>query len=389
MIDADLFDEFVKLAKRGRRLDRAGLDPRVVAELDRYLGRGRAAVAAASKALPTLPPIYADFVTNPQFNAFAFKHRERYFIAFHDGLPLVLLMVLYRLLADRRVFRHVGEPDQEAESLPPFQLVFPDAAQLATANLGAVVPKHAWRQIYAIHLSHLAFDFLTVHEIAHLAHGHVDYLRAEHGLPYVSELEWLPNTPEGNLESQAMELDADSSAARMIVHTARANVAQRDTLPTDIAGLYWDPVQAMFDVAVAVCVIFRLFQDSRLQGVDLLGRSHPPRRWRQMQILNMLGNYVDQNWDNSLVPAVESALSRALGEVEEAFELITGTGQQVHGLHDAWHGDGWKYTAAVSASWNNTVRPKVAKYSFVAPNTYDFAQPSNSPKWQDSTTGDW
>ncbi len=122
----------------------------------------------------------------------------------------------------------------------------------------------------------------------------------------MSELEWLPNTPEGNLELQAMELDADSSAARMIVHTARANVAQRDTLPADIAELYWEPIQVMFDIAVAVCVIFRLFQDSRLQGVDLSGRSHPPRRWRQMQILNMLGNYVDQNWDNSLVPAVES-----------------------------------------------------------------------------------
>ena len=25
----------------------------------------------------------------------------------------------------------------------------------------------------------------------------------------MSEADWLPNTPEGNLESQAMELDAD------------------------------------------------------------------------------------------------------------------------------------------------------------------------------------
>ena len=339
MNDSDLFDDFVVSNGRGRRLDRAGLDPKVTIELDRYLGRARAAITAASQAIPTLPPIYTDFVINPQFNAFAFKH-HRYFIAFHDGLPLVLLTVLYRLMADRQVFRHIGEPDQEAQSLPLFHLDFPDAPKLSMANPGAVVPTHSSRQIYAIHLSHLAFDFLTVHEIAHLAHGHVDYLRAERGLPYVSELEWMPNTPEGNMELQAMELDADSTAVRMIAHTARANVAQRHTLSAAVAGLFSDPVQAVFDIAVAVCVIFRLFQDSRMQGVDLSGRSHPPRRWRQMHILNMLGNYVDQNWDSRMVSDVEVALTRALGEIEEAFELITGTRQQVHGLHDAWQGDG-------------------------------------------------
>ncbi len=380
MNDPELFDEFVRSNRRGRRLDRAALDSQVVTELDRYLGRARATVTAASTAMPTLPVIYTDWVTNSQFNAFAFKHRDRYFVAFHDGLLLVLLRVFYRLLADRRLFRHVGEPDQEAESLPLFHLDFPpDATKLATANPDAVVPRHSWRQIYSLHLTRLAFDFLTVHEIAHLAHGHVDYLRAEEGLPYVSELEWLPNTPEGNMELQAMELDADSTAVRMIAHTARLNVTQRNTMPADVAGLYLEPVQAVFDIAVAACVIFRLFQDSRMQGVDLSGRSHPPRRWRQMQILNMLGNYVDQNWDSRLVPEIEAALTRALTLVEEAFELITGTGQQVHGLHDAWHGDGWKYTAEVSACWNDIVRPKVAKYSFIAPNTYNFDQPIPQP----------
>jgi hypothetical protein len=47
--------------------------------------------------------------------------------------------------------------------------------------------------------------------------------------------------------------------------------------------------------------MFRLSGDSRMNGVDLSGRSHPPKRWRQMQILNMTGNYVDQFWDGALV----------------------------------------------------------------------------------------
>ena len=39
MTDSDLLDDFVVSNGRGRRLDRAGLDPKVTIELDRYLGR--------------------------------------------------------------------------------------------------------------------------------------------------------------------------------------------------------------------------------------------------------------------------------------------------------------------------------------------------------------
>jgi len=60
---------------------------------DEYIGRAGAALASASKISPKLPAVYTDFVTNPAFNAFAFKHKERYFIAFNDGLPIILATV--------------------------------------------------------------------------------------------------------------------------------------------------------------------------------------------------------------------------------------------------------------------------------------------------------
>jgi hypothetical protein len=375
MDDPGIFDEYVAKIGRGRRLDRAVLPREVDDVYDRYIGRARAAIASASRSLPKLPSVYTDFVANPRFNAFAFKHQDRYFIAFHDGLPVILAMVVYRMLADRRLFPHVGDPGAEAAGLPLFSQLSPNAALLSSANPGAVAPKDAKRHVYAIHLCHLVFDFLASHEITHIAHGHVDYKKAERGIPCLDESEWLPNTPGGNLESQAMELDADSTAAQVLVKTVKALVAGRDQMLPEIASLYRTPADGMFDVAAAVSVMFRLFQDSRMNGVYLSGESHPPTRWRQMQILNMMGNYVEQFWDGSLVPSVEAAFTRAVAGVEEAFEVITGSAQQIQGLHDAWLGDGWAYAATVTDCWNNTVRGKVAKYACIEPNWYHFEQP--------------
>ncbi len=376
MSDADIFDEYVTLRKRGRRLDRVVVPKDANDVFDRHISRARAALASAAKNLPKLPAVYADFVTNPAFNAFAFKYKDRYFIAFNDGLPILLATVIYRILADNRLFPQIGDPKAESGSLPLFSQLSPNAALLFAANPGAIVPRTPQRQIYAIHLCHLAFDFLTSHEIAHIANGHIDYRAAERGIPYVSETDWLPNTPEGNLESQAMELDADSTAARVLVTTVNSLFSSRAQMVPEIASLYQEPAGAVFDLAAAISIMFRLFGDSRMNGVDLSGRTHPPRRWRQVQILNMMGNYVDQFWDSSLVSPIQTAFTKAIADVEDAFELITGTGQKVEGLHDAWHGEGWKYAATVADCWNNIVRPKVAKYAYIEPNSYHFELPN-------------
>lgn len=373
MDEAEVFNEYVTGAGR-RRLDRSALPPGVAEAYDSYLARARAAVAGARRSLPTLPEVYTDFVTHPSFNAFAFRHRDHYCIAFHEGLLVVLAGVTARMLADRHLFPRVGDPGAEVENLPHLNLATPSAASLARANPAAVVPQDPSRRGYALHLCQLAFEFLAAHEVAHITGGHVDYRKAERGIPHVGEVEWLPGTARGNMELQAMELDADATAASVVVRTVLSRFDSRGQAtsgnPDDR-----NPTDALFDVALAVCIMFRLFPDSRMNGVDLSRNSHPPVRWRQMHILNMMGNHVAGRGDETLVRSVEAAFTRAVAEVEEAFERITGSGQQIQGLHDAWHGDGWAYAATVADCWNSAVRGKVAKYAFIAPNGYHFEQP--------------
>jgi len=85
-----------------------------------------------------------------------------------------------------------SEPKVERENLPVFSKLTPNAIE---CNLVPVRPQDWRRELYAVHLSHLLFDFIVAHEVTHIGHGHVGYTDAECGLPFVSERRWLEGTP--------------------------------------------------------------------------------------------------------------------------------------------------------------------------------------------------
>ena len=377
MNDADLFDEYAKQNGIGVRFDGSQCPQPVADEYGRYRRRVRSMIASALPKLPGLPAVYADFVEKAAFNARAFKHKGRYFIAIFNGIPFIVSTLVFRMLADDRLFKHIGDPNEEVGNLPLYTRFTPNAARIAEAKLGAVAPKNTHRQIYALHLCNFVFDFLAAHELAHIAHGHVGYRASECGSPYVCEASWVPDTPNGSLELQAMEMDADFSASLPVVTTVKRIVSDRAQLPQPMSDLYQDAAQAIFDMGVAVCVLFRLKGDSRITGVDLSKECHPPDRWRQMMILNAMGNYVGQFWDSSLYGSAEQAFTRAIAEVENAFEWITGSPQQVEGLHDVWHVSGWNYAEKIAACWNDTLRPKLKKYAFAELSPYGFDLPKS------------
>ena len=108
-----------------------------------------------------------------------------------------------------------------------------------------------------------------------------------------------------------------------------------------------------------------MFGDVSISGVDLSKSRHPPWRWRQMWILNTLGNYAELLWGESLVQPVTEAISRALADVEEAFEAITGGQQSVEGLHEAWGLTGRDYAKSLADCWNGTLKAKLARHTYI------------------------
>jgi hypothetical protein len=144
MDDADLFDEFVSLADLGHRFNRSQFPREIADEYDRYIHRIRSFIGSALTCLPRLSSVYADFVLNPSFNAGALKYKDRYFVVLFAGLPVIVTAVIFRMLADRRIFPQVGDLNEEASNLPLFTTITPDARELFKS--GAVVACGCWRE---------------------------------------------------------------------------------------------------------------------------------------------------------------------------------------------------------------------------------------------------
>jgi hypothetical protein len=373
MNDPELFEQFLKTNNLGKRFAPSGWPQEQIDGVARYLDRARNIVNLACPHFDGVSTIYVDCVEHPEFNAWAAKFSDRYFIGINVGLLRILTAVVFRMLADHRAFREIGDPDGESQSLPLFTRITPDALD---CDLTPTLPKNALRQVYAMHLCHIVFDFIVAHEVAHVGHGHVDYDAKQTGVPWISERRSLQGESAAYLESQAMEMDADFTAAEVLVTNVKRLLALTDQMGPELASFYATPACAMFDVATAVSIQSRLFGDTRVTLEHLHQTDHPPDRWRQLMVLNVMGNHVAQLWGDEIADSVMAAISRAIEEVEEAFERLTGQPQQVQGLHDVWHGVGWDYAAHVCECWNRTMTRKLAPFTHFALNQYSFDSPA-------------
>lgn len=359
-----LFDDYVRRKNLGTRLIGIAMPPLVAEEYERYLRRVRSFVDSAKSRLPRLIPVYADFVQNPKFNARAVLTRGTGLIVIFDGMPAVTTTVVRRMLADRRLFRHVGDAGLEADDLPLYAWITPDAGRLFK-TVTAVAPKDDRRLNYCYHLQNTIFDFVTAHELTHIAHGHATYMNTEYGRPMIDELDWMEGAPEGSLESQTMEMDADFNATKLLMQTIDRLWKEHAMLPPPINDCYADRAKAVYDAGAAICTMCRMFGDRSISGVDLRKSRHPPWRWRQMWILNTLGNYVEQLWGENLVQPCADAISRALSDVEGAFDAITGASQSIEGLHEAWGPAGRNYAQKLADCWNDTLKAKLARHAYI------------------------
>jgi len=364
MTDVELFDRRIAAAKIGPRRDLATLQGPVAEEYKRYLSKIKSTIDSAVSVMPELAAIHTEFVQGSGLNAFAFREAGRYFVGINDGLPMLVTGTAVRMLADPLLFTNIGDASKETNTdLPLFTGLKPDA-QSIQPYLGQMRrPNDFERNFYATHIADIMFDFIGAHELTHIAHGHTDYYMDECGLPFIQELGYIPGTASSNLDFQTMEMDADFHAAYLLTINMRRIIGERHLLPKPTQFVFRDPPTALFNLAVAVSMLARLFEDEMITGVDLMTRSHPPWRWRQMMTLNAIANYASSLWDEMTVRQIEAAFSDAITKVEKAFQTITGTGVQIAGLNDVWGPPGFSYAKSLMAYWQTSLRAKLLRYT--------------------------
>jgi hypothetical protein len=213
MNDTDIFHE--AMVNDGGRLDTASLDPATAASLKYVAERAQGFLQKAAAALPRMPPIHFDFVDSWQFNAVAFACQGKYFIGVYRGAVATLGALFDRMLADPQILRFIGDTAEEVGNLPLLPALGTDFERTVDSVPTFPKPRDLARRSTARRLAELALDFLTAHEFAHIANGHLDYLEENQGIRAIDEVSGAaqaPKIPESALMYQTMEMDADATA---------------------------------------------------------------------------------------------------------------------------------------------------------------------------------
>lgn len=367
MTTEEVFDEFTQSAGCGPRLDTSPLPEAAKSVFGWHARNAASFIGSASAHCPRLPPIHFDWVSNPEVNAWAFRHRGQYFIGITDGAIGVLNLFINRLLCHPNVLTHVGDPSRETAG-PVLSGFTANAHSMFTAGHRPEVPQDETRSRYARHLQDLAVALLVGHELTHIVNGHVDLVRDRLGLPFVAELGWAKSTAMPAVTRQTLEMDADCGAVCHQIGTIRIKLTDPERKPPPPwDSLYQSPAESLFDWAIAAWSFFRLFGDDMYPGMDLAAGHYPPFRVRQLIAIATAVSFILEKWDHTLAKPCSQRMADASVEVERAFSTVTGEPVSIAGVKQAWGGSGWKHIEGnLLSHWKTQLRGELQPFAYTS-----------------------
>ena len=370
---AAIFDEAT--ADDGGRLDTATLHPNVAESMNYVAHRARGFLQNAAAVVPEMPPIHFDLINNLQFNAVAFQREGRYFIGMNRGAVSSLAVLFDRMLADPEVLPFIGDPREETADLPLLPNIGLDFERSFATVPEFPGPQSPFRQATALRLWELALDFLTVHEITHIANGHVDYLRNRQGVSAIEEAgrpAWASSSSEYKLTHQTMEMDADA----MAVHISLENEWGRVTGKYPRRSPEWEwiydrPGVVSLQWSWAVSTLFRLMGDARLVGGEITQEIYPRPRLRTVMVQQAAGQVERPEGlqDHSALVGedfynIPPAIKAASLDVEGIFSRLTGKPESPEGLDDAWGAVGRSQICRLQEHWQTKLRDELLEFAY-------------------------
>lgn len=226
---------------------------------------------------PYLRRFHFDFINNPRLNAFAAVADRVFLVGFNQGTLLNIETFFSLLLSHPKVLPHIGNPEREVlwfkslANCPWHDTLAKIYAAADTESVPpAMFPVDPDRKLAAVRLTILAMDFLFYHEIGHLANGHMELIDDDE-LPIVlAEAAGGLRATLDPLDSQALELNADTHAAATIVGEC---FALPEVFPESYS--FSDLTEFVESFVLAVIAIFMMF-DAFPRGLSQYrGASHP------------------------------------------------------------------------------------------------------------------
>jgi hypothetical protein len=335
--NATIFNKRMSGWGYGERLDRSKLHGFDLPHIDELEKRALRRI----KNLSDLP-IHFDFVRYPYVAAWAFGCKKQYFIGYSEANEFILLFLFSRMLTEPSLFPDIGNRDLEIARNPQIKGLVGQSPNVAPffhlmATAPMPYPRDPVRGALAVYLRTLVADFIVLHELGHILQGHLEYRDRYLGCPLLADPGRPANDEEKSLVCQSLEMYADHFATWYSLSVLKSQTKNAAIQPEPFSALFRKPSDVLYYWVFSVCVFCRLFGDQTLAGSDLSLDDHPPWRFRQRMILEVVGAACR-------IPAhagvfgteteVLATIRRGLDDAEAAMTLVTGEARETKGLSE-------------------------------------------------------
>ena len=306
-----------------------------------------------------MPPTHIDIIDSDSLNAYAFSSQGHEFIGICAGTITIIHGIFFRFLSDSNLFPHLGDPNLESATLPKLSTNLRSTTTFLTDPIAISQPNDPIRKLYAHWMSRIAMDFILFHEHAHLASGHVGYLKDKYNQPFIAELGAVssPTQPEP-LDFQALEMDADCcSVGNVLAHL-------QENPPRELAAIVNDELSHIYERLLAVYVVFRVFGFEEFSSSALQLGTHPPPPMRaQMVFATALEIFKKRGLEDDEVAAMIGGMFRKIiGVVEDAFKQACVSRLEGKGLLQAGEPEQSQHVGEILSRWKVT-RPTLLPFA--------------------------
>jgi hypothetical protein len=323
--------------------------------------------------------IYMDFIDDGSCNAAAGLSNSVGLIGINKGLILFAQEIFFRMFSHPNVLTDLGEINLERKGTwhdDPLPMNFNHLLNYRNERrrpLLADPPVDALRRRTANACLNIFRGFITIHELVHIVHGHVEYLQRKRAIPFI--IESYPSTsPETlDLDYQSAELWSDSMAVAVVLGGLLKSSA-------GITQAFPKPLSKVFLFAFSIYVLFRLW-GLKVDPDDLRGRLHPPTLIRfemalisaKLDLMCTCPELVDVFWDiaKHARDAAERSLRYSGLEPLDSNDIAPKDDPRVIG-----------YREELINHFRNALYPELLKYSHVSIDRVIHSDLPSQPEFQ-------
>jgi hypothetical protein len=318
--------------------------------------------------------VHFDFIDNGELNAHASiwpdPRNKLGIVAFHRGAVLLPLDLFQRMLSHPEILPDVGNPKLESsdaqfnDGLCDDIDTLHESRRLAGRPKEPILPRCPIRRQLAIELAGFAFDFLVLHELAHIFCGHIDYMSLVTGKCSIIERTLSATDQYGlpTIKRQAIELAADSTAVGLTIDSLLQGTPVFLNGPPGWEEYFSELDQRIYVWAFAIAGVFRLW-GVKIDLDALEDAPYPPTALRFASAFTTAATHI-KNVKPDFYKRFNEVVDDALQTCGDAAQLVGGPPIKQEDIRPVYEELGRSHYTKIRQCWENEILPEVQKISY-------------------------